>query len=272
MNQRMAAVRVPILMYHSVSYNATKDFLPFIVRPHEFERQMEHLSEHRYTPITLSAYARVVRGECDELPERPVVITFDDGYADFYHHALPVLKRYNFPATVYVVTDCIEKMSSCMTSSRVVGRPMLSWDMLRELVDSGIEIGAHSHTHPQLDVLPEHELVNETIAPKQILEHRLHVEIESFAYPHGYHSEKVKQAVRDAGYLSACGVKDAMSHLNDDPYALARLLVPVNTPIATFRRMLRGEGVSLAWRGERLRTKLWRWVRRQRHSRNRHVE
>ncbi len=253
-------------MYHSVSYNAKKDFLPFIVRPHEFERQMDYLNEHGYTPITVSTYARVIRGECDELPERPVVITFDDGYADFYHHALPVLKRYNFPATIYVVSDCIDKMSECMSSSRIYARPLLSWEMLCDLMDAGIEIGAHSHTHPQLDLLSGDDLAVEIAQPKEILECGLNREVASFAYPHGYHSKKVKQAVEDAGYLSACGVKYAMSHLGDDPYALARLLVPVNTSTAEFRRILRGEGVSLARRGERLRTKLWRWVRRQRHS------
>jgi peptidoglycan/xylan/chitin deacetylase (PgdA/CDA1 family) len=253
-------------MYHSISYTGSRHFLPFIVRPHEFARQMEHLQEHGYTPITTSHFARVVRGESATLPERPVVITFDDGYADFYEHALPVLQRLKFPATLYIPTACVGATSSCMVSVRMEmeSRQMLSWTMLKAMRDSGIEIGAHSHTHPQLDLLSGDALHNEIAQPKRILEEELGLPVISFAYPHGYHSPAVIAEVKAAGYTSACAVKYAISNVGDDPFALARLIVPVLTSVAAFGRLLKGEGVKATWKGERFQTRVWRWVRRTR--------
>ncbi len=262
MSNQPVSLQVPILMYHSISYTGTHDFLPFIVRPHEFARQMEHLHEHRFTPITVTEYVRALCARGKGLPERPVVITFDDGYGDFYDHALPVLKEYGYSATLYIPTNCIGATSDCLSSSRIVGRSMLTWDMIRAIHHAGIEIGAHSHTHPQLDLLPKEALRDEIALPKEILEKQLGSPVNSFAYPHGYHSQVVIDEVRNVGYSSACAVKYAMSHLEDDPYALARLLVPINISIADFRRLLRGESVPLARKGERMRTKVWRCIRR----------
>jgi peptidoglycan/xylan/chitin deacetylase (PgdA/CDA1 family) len=265
MNPDSPARAVPILMYHSIAYDGSRNFLPFVVRPHEFARQMEHLQEHKFSPITVSDFARTVRGERASLPERPIVITFDDGYADFYEHALPVLKRYQFPATLYMTTNCVNALSDCISSAKITGRPMLTWDMLMAARDEGIEIGAHSHTHPQLDVITGAQLEREVVEPKQILENRLTTMVTSYAYPHGFHTRQVVQAVRNAGYTSACAVKYAMSSTRDDVFALARILVPVNTSIAVFHRLVRGDGIRPTWRGERFTTRVWRMARRLRY-------
>src|SRR5215213_7596664 len=92
---------IPILAYHSISHSAGHKFLPFIVRPDNFEAQMAVLHEFGCTPLTISGLVALMQNPSSPIPEHPVAITFDDGFADFYDEALPILQRYHFPATVY---------------------------------------------------------------------------------------------------------------------------------------------------------------------------
>ena len=100
---------------------------------------------------------------------------------------------------------------------------------------------------------------------RRVLEDRLRRSVGSFAYPYGYHSTRVRQAVQDAGYTSACAVKNAFSHPGDDVFAVARVLVERDTGVAGVESLLAGRGWPLAWRGERVRTRCWRAYRRTRH-------
>src|SRR5712692_5534407 len=103
--------KVPILMYHSVSNHATKKFRQFTVSPALFADHMAYLYQHAYTPITITQLINARMQEKPTLPERPVVLTFDDGFADFFTEALPVLKLYSFVATLYVATSFINDTS-----------------------------------------------------------------------------------------------------------------------------------------------------------------
>ena len=143
---------VPILMYHAVAENPTAATLRLSVTPRSFDEQVGFLVGRGFTGMTFSDLAEAFEtGQA--LPQRPVVLTFDDGYADFAQTASPILRRYDFPATVFVTSGWIADAGS-NAAGAPLGR-MLSWAQVRELAAAGIEIGAHSHSHPELDQLAD---------------------------------------------------------------------------------------------------------------------
>jgi peptidoglycan/xylan/chitin deacetylase (PgdA/CDA1 family) len=252
---------IPVLMYHSVAERVAPGFRRWSVRPDLFSAQLAYLHDHHYTPITVTELAAAVAAGGRGLPEQPVGITFDDGLADFYTDAWPILRRNSCPATMYIVTGYVGAASRWLEADGEGARPMMSWSQISEVCASGIECGAHSHSHPQLDTLPVAAARDEIVRSKKVLEDALGRSVPSFAYPHGYHSPAVRRLVQEAGYSSACGVKHAMSALNDDPYALARIIVSNDVDVDAFGRLIEGRGLPVAPR-ERLKTKMWRWYRR----------
>ncbi len=253
-------------MYHSISGNASTKFRQFTVPPALFAEQMAFLHQLRYTPLTITQLLNRRSQIGSALPERPVVITFDDGFADFFTEAFPVLKRYGFTATLYVSTAYVNGTSRWLEREREATRLMLTWEQLIEVSASGIECGAHSHSHPQLDTLPCSVAQNEIVLSKRLLEKHLEQEIFSFAYPYGYYTAQVRQLVRETGYTSACAVRHAMSSEADDPFSLVRLMVRADSNIEEFAALLTGHSSSLAAAAykiyARVRTPVWQLVRR----------
>lgn len=257
---------IPILMYHSISSSSNPKFQQFTVPPNVFTEQMAYLHMQHYTPITVTQLARARSSARYVLPERPVVLTFDDGFADFFTAALPILQQYNFVATLYVTTACIGQTSQWLHAEGEAAHAMLSWDELRTICASGIECGGHTHTHPQLDTLIAPLIWKEIQQCKHLLEEQLGQEIKSFAYPYGYQTAAVRQMVLAAGYLSACAVKHRLSATTDDPLAMARLMVGEHTSLEEFAVLLTGRNTSLTkaafqWYA-RARTPLWQLIRR----------
>jgi peptidoglycan/xylan/chitin deacetylase (PgdA/CDA1 family) len=169
---------VPILMYHEVAARAdTASRLA--VSPDAFAAQLAHLHDRRYQTVTMSALADALAGRA-ELPERAVALTFDDGFADFHETALPVLQKYGFTATVFVTTDWIEDAGP---AARPRPGRKLTWQQVLDTAAAGVEIGAHSHTHPELDQLPVRQLEHELREAKSLLEDRLGSPVPALAYP-----------------------------------------------------------------------------------------
>jgi peptidoglycan/xylan/chitin deacetylase (PgdA/CDA1 family) len=249
-------------MYHSVSTTNNAKFAPFTVPPARFAEQMAYLSEQGYTPLTVTHYVQAT-ADGSMLPGRPVILTFDDGFEDFFTAALPVLQRYHFPATLYVATDFVGKTSRWLCREGETGRPMLTWAQIVQIDRAGIECGGHSHTHPQLDTLPEASAYDEIVRCKDLLQHHLGHQVLSFAYPFGYYTTAVQRLVARAGYTSACAVHHRMSSEKTNPLALTRLMVTPETTIDRFERLLTGTGVSMVetlyFRG---RTAVWGGLRR----------
>ena len=255
--------KVPILMYHSISQYAKRRFKQFVVSPALFADHMAYLHRHSYTPITVSQFVRDRAQEKTALPKRPVVLTFDDGFADFFTEVLPVLQRYSFPATLYVPTMFINGTSRWLQMEGEGTRPMITWEQLSEIAASGIECGSHSHSHPQLDVLPPHVARNEIVLSKELLEQHLGREVVSFAYPFGYHTASVRRQVKEAGYASACAVKFEMCSESTDHFALTRFIVKSETCTDTFAALLSGRSASTATTlYMQARTPVWQMVRR----------
>lgn len=253
---------VPILLYHSVSDDAPAWIAPFAVTVGAFRRHLELIRTAGLTAVSVEAYANALRGE-ESLPERPVVITFDDGLADFRDQALPALAAAGLTATLFVTTGFLESSPDSQGVSRPPG-PWLDAAALLELPNQDVEVGAHSHTHPHLDTLRPQAAREEVERPKLILERLLGRPVSSFAYPHGFHSRTLRNLVRDCGYRSACGVRNALSSADDDPFAIARLTVRADTSLAELAAWLEGRGAPVATRRERVRTRAWRAYRRGR--------
>jgi peptidoglycan/xylan/chitin deacetylase (PgdA/CDA1 family) len=273
--QKMLAV--PILMYHSISNQATRRFRQFAVPPHLFARHIDYLYRRAYTPVSVTQLVSALFAQdaaSELLPERPVVITFDDGFADFFSEALPVLNRYRFTATLYITTLFINGTGRWLRHEGETARPMLTWEQINEVSACGIEIGAHSHHHPQLDTLTLALAQAEIVQSKRILEERLGRTIHSFAYPFGYSSPGVRRLVRDAGFTSACAVKHALSSQGSDPFALARLMVAPDTDVEEFGALLStGRSASLlTTMYQRVRTPLWQPARRTSAALTRHFQ
>jgi peptidoglycan/xylan/chitin deacetylase (PgdA/CDA1 family) len=245
--------RIPVLLYHSVSDRPTRDQIaPYTVSPAAFERHLELIAEH-HQALTVSQLVEYL-GEHRTLPPAPVVITFDDGFADNLDDAAPRLAAHKLSATVYVTTGLVGQEG------------MLGWEQLSELEAAGLEVGAHAHSHTPLDELDVAAAVEEIRRSKSMIEHRLQHSVATFAYPHGYSTRRLRNEVRAAGFASACGVRNAFSHPADDPWCIARLTVRADTAPERIGRWLRAEGAPVANPREAFKTLAWRTVRRARRS------
>ncbi len=142
----MRAIGVPILMYHRVSPHASPTMRRFTVDPANFAAQLKYLREHGFHGITVAQFHHLRARGVRTWPGRPVILTFDDGYRDFADFALPLLQKYDFPATLYVVSGLVGATSRWLPGedSRL---PLLDWTDLARLPALGIEIGSHSMTH-----------------------------------------------------------------------------------------------------------------------------
>ena len=254
-----ATTVVPVLLYHAVTTTPGSHIAPFTVSPDEFARQLDVVLEAGLTPV---AFGELVDGErAGVVPSRPVAITFDDGYADFARWALPALTARSLPSTLFVTTGWLEG-----GRSREPGPtdPMLSWSQLPELLECGVELGTHSHSHPQMDTLTGPELRDELMRPKDQLEEALGRDVDLVAYPHGYNGPRVRRATRAAGYRAAAAVRNALHPTGEDPFAVSRLSVLSTTTAADLARWLAGAGAEVATGRERLLTRGWRAYRRGR--------
>ena len=260
MPNQSTGVVIPILMYHSISETATARFRSFAVPPSLFAEHMDVLYQAKYTPLSVSQFVALRE---DTLPLRPIVLTFDDGFADFFASALPVLTRYAFPATLYLVTGYIGGTSRWLQHEGEAQRRMLTWEQVQIIATNGIECGAHTHTHPQLDTLSVSVACEEIVHSKTLLEQQLQQPVTSFAYPYGYYTAAVRRLVQEAGFSSACAVKFALSTLSTDIYSLARLKVHANisaTGLLALLNQRQSAGLSTVY--VRMRTPAWQLVRR----------
>jgi len=243
--------KVPVLVYHAVNALPAAGLERFTISPPRFREHVRVVQDSGRLALTISELAECLRGE-RELDRDAVALTFDDGYADT-QDAVGELVARGIGATVYVTTGTIGSAG------------MLSPEELCALAAfDGVEVGAHSVTHHHLDELSGAVLDWETAGSKRTLEAVLGAPVTSFAYPHGSHDRRSRAAVVRAGYSSAAAVKNAISHLDDDPFAIARWIVTSGTPAERIAAVLRGESLPVAWRRERLRTRAYRAARRAR--------
>jgi len=200
---------VPIIMYHNAEPAEVAGSLNS-VSDENFEYQMAFLKRHKFNVVSLSEVVKAIN-EKRSLPHNSVAITFDDGYADNYKHAFPILKKYGFPATIFVV-------------AHLVGREgYLTWAQIQEMERSGIDFGSHTLWHPYLPDLTCDQQKKEIAGSKFFIESHLGHPIHHFSYPSGGFNDDSKSLVREAGYMSACTTNRGYSRLNQDVYEIKRI-------------------------------------------------
>ena len=241
---------IPVLLYHSVSSANPSD--RFAVTPGAFDEHLDAIVGSGRTALTVSELAEGLRGQAT-LPPSPVLLTFDDGYSDSLE-ALSRASMLGISSTLYVTTGNIDGAN---------GISRIDLEKLCYETDH-VELGAHTVNHPRLDEVLRDEAYREIVDSRDSLEQLLGRKIRSFAYPHGAYDAKVRQIVIDAGFDSAAAVKNALSHDQDDPWAIARWTVTRNTTTEELAEVLAGNHAPMAWQGERLRTRGYRSVRRAR--------
>ncbi len=210
-----------ILTYHSVSEGDS----PVKVSPALFAQQMEWLVA-RENVINVASLSDLMDhwGDLDFLTPRTVILTFDDGYADFYTNAAPVLLKHKLPATVFLPTSFVGSTNAWPGQpSWVKEEPLMNWQQIQELADAGFDFGSHTVSHPDLTALPPEEIEHELVESKRLIEERAGQNIvEHFCYPYG----KWNSAVRDATvrhYRSACSTIAGTVRDTDDHRLLPRV-------------------------------------------------
>ena len=208
---------IPILTYH----NFTKDeSSSYRINIEEFEKQMDYLATHNYSVISLSELLKGLRDS--QLPPKPVVITIDDGFKSTFTLAYPILKKYDFPATLFLYTNFIEKSSFSLT-----------WEDIREMAKNNIEIGSHTLSHCNLLRYNKNEdydtyitrVKKEIFLSKEILEGKIDGKVKFFAYPYGIYSPIIKNLVIQAGYEGILNANSMNNTLNANPFSLNRQIV-----------------------------------------------
>jgi peptidoglycan/xylan/chitin deacetylase (PgdA/CDA1 family) len=258
---------VPILMYHAVAHEPSRATRALSVSPGQFAEQMEILAEHRCTPLTTAGLAAIWRGGGRVLPDRPVLITFDDGYEGVHGHALPVLAKHGFASTLFVSTGWLR--GAYDTGGGL--DTMLDWEQVRALAAQGVEIGGHSHTHPQLDQLGDADLEFELRRCLELVDGELGAPPVSFAYPYGHSDRRVRHAVRAAGFAQSLAVGNGLARRRQGPYALQRVTVRRTTGPAEFERLVEGRAIGRNFAGDRALTKGYALVRRARQARRKAI-
>lgn len=237
------SLRIPVLMYHSVSETNGNNVHPYFVTETStltFAAHMKFLHENGYKTITTEELVALLDSGQKDVG-RYVVITFDDGYQDFYTNAFPILSRYGFRATVYLPTAYIHQRARTFR-----GKPCMNWTEVRELHEAGMLFGSHTVNHPQLRFAALPELEYEVKVSKETIENELGAAIRSFAYPFAFPEDDLAFAHRLRDLLGVCGYQNGVctaigsSRSSEDRFFLKRL--PANSwdDTALFRAKLEG--------------------------------
>ncbi|MET7615785.1 polysaccharide deacetylase family protein [Streptomyces sp. NPDC005408] len=255
----MTVPLIPVLLYHAVMDDPPHWIAEFTVTPRDFGAQLDAIVASGRTPVGISALANHFAG-LTPLPDRPVVLTFDDGFADLPGPTAEALAARALPATAYLTTGAVTPGRS----SLLPPAPMMKLSQAPLLEQYGMEVGAHTVTHPQLDTLPADALCRELREPKTVLEDVLGHEVTHLAYPHGYNSRAVRKAALGAGYASAVAVRHALSSETDEAYRIARLILRRTHTVADIEAWMDGRGAPAAPFPDSLPTVGWRLYRRAR--------
>jgi peptidoglycan/xylan/chitin deacetylase (PgdA/CDA1 family) len=242
---RNNALQIPILMYHGISDHVDKHLHPYyrtVTTPKRFEQHMRFLNDNGYHVLTLSEAAQRLQDSSVNPANQNypmVVITFDDGLQDFYSVAFPVLEKFGFKATVFLASGLIGK-------TFLNGSVCLNEVEIRELSDKGIEFGSHTVNHPQLKVLPKHDVANELASSKHMIEAIIGKPVQLFSYPYCFpeedkrFTEMLSTLLSEQGYSVEVTTIIGTAKTNDDPLFLKRLPINEDDDTRFFKAKLEG--------------------------------
>jgi peptidoglycan/xylan/chitin deacetylase (PgdA/CDA1 family) len=210
--------KVRVLMYHSIcEHIGNEKHNKWRIKPKDFEKQMKWFYKNNWKSFTISELVKL-----DEIPEKSFVITFDDGYEDNYLNAFPILQKYNFKATIYLVPN--QETNHWEEKNTSVLSKLLNEKQILEMQNSGlIEFGSHTLSHVNLSKIDSVQLEKELIESKKEIEKITNKECEAFAYPYGKFDDKIVKAVKNAGYKNATVVKRGLFEKNNDVFTIKRV-------------------------------------------------
>lgn len=211
---------IPVLMYHSVMYEKGNQLR---IPKEKFYDQMKYLKDNEYTTLTLDElYNFLVNNKL--VPEKSIVITFDDGYVDNYTNAYPVLKEFGFKATIFVITCTVDTNSSYLTSSQ-----------LKELEANGIQIEGHTVRHVELNKLSYAAQLKTLKDSKKLLDELLHKDVKYMAYPSGKYNEDTIKAAKESGYKMALTTMGGWADKSDGILTLNRVYISSLASVEDFK-------------------------------------
>ncbi|MDZ4992074.1 polysaccharide deacetylase family protein [Clostridium perfringens] len=220
-------MNIPILCYHDVTPN-NPDNNGLLISPEKFKEQLQYLKDNNYTPITLDELYDYLRNN-KEIPEKPVVITFDDGYKGNYEYAYPLLKEFKFPATMFVIANYVG------------GADFMTTEQLKEMSNNGIEIESHTSKHDDLSKLNETEQVETLKNAKTSLEKIIEKPVNFVAYPFGRHNSDTRIAAEKAGYKLGFNLNGNFADRKDHNFNMDRIYVNGNDSLKIFENKLTGK-------------------------------
>ncbi len=229
-------VFAPVLIYHHVKWlkptdNALERGLT--VLPNQFKAEVEYLVKERYHAISAVQLVRYLRSG-GHLPSRPVVLTFDDGYIDIFGTAYQTLRKLHMTATFFIVPGFLNTPR------------YLSWKQVEDMATHGMDIEAHTISHPDLTTLPPARQWTEVSESRRQLEHRLHRSVRLFAYPYGAYNAGVLAAVSKAGYWGAFTTHQDWWERRSELLTLPRVYVDLDDSLSIFAGRLRADPAALA--------------------------
>lgn len=199
---------VPVLNYHQINDDEQN---MMTVPVAEFAKQMDYLDSEGYTTISPDdLYNYVTSGA--ELPDKPILITFDDGYADNYSNAFPILKQHNMQATIFLITDYMERFDNYMT-----------WEQIQEMSEQGIYFGSHTLSHQELAMVDRDEAYRQLRDSKSIIEWRTLRWVEYIAFPCGSFNDATLEEAIKAGYKGGFAVRYDLTREGDFPFDMNRI-------------------------------------------------
>ena len=199
---------IPVLNYHQIN---NEDYNALTLSNVEFEAQINYLYQKGYNGISPDQLADYLQyGK--QLPANPVLITFDDGYEDNYRVAYPILQKYHFTATIFLITDFVNHYENYLT-----------WNQIKEMNAAGLSFEDHTLSHISLPNASNEEINNQLLKSKQALEWRLGKRIEYLAYPGGEYDQRIIELTKKAGYRAAFTVNFGRDKINSTLYTLNRI-------------------------------------------------
>ncbi|MBC7876526.1 MAG: polysaccharide deacetylase family protein [Anaerolineales bacterium] len=197
---------ISLLMYHQVSnIPEASDPLGLAISPKKFDQQMAFLYKANYKCLTLNEAVFQWRNGLKN-QNKAFVLTFDDGYQDIIINALPIMKKYGFSATIFLVAGKVSNSSDWRKSTPASFTKILTWEETQILIKNGFTIGSHTLNHPRLTLLDEQQARAEIRGSKELMEDNLGQTIDVFSYPYGDSNPQIQKIVAESGFSSACGV------------------------------------------------------------------
>jgi len=226
--------KVQILMYHQVGdFPSMKTHRATYCHYKRFAVQMAYLSRMGYNVIPLKLALDGLGGR-SSLPDRTVVLTFDDGYENFYHYAAPVLRKYNFPATVFLISGMIGGKATWLAADGHEPAALMDIGMIKELQETNIDFSSHGNSHVRLTQIERSQARNEIVESRHTLEDLLGHEVTSFCYPYGDFDQAIVDMTAEAGYTAGLTCIRGAATAEDNPLVLPRKAISYGDSLIGF--------------------------------------